>query len=1248
MKRNRIQNRCIATCLMFIAMLLSSVGVNAQNVTISPQNGSMICANASGQGTSGGAFAMWRHEQLALTMIASGATDLTNDGILKNHRNWFNTCNGCTFRSNVTAADKAKYIDCGWQDDNGYYTISLPKGYRFTGYRFELSHDITNTGQGFTTNTQTSVTWAETGSNFGNAINSVTLPAVPTSGSDVQVYVLTRTGDDLGNVLYFKATAPSVSGTNYFDLTFRYVELTFAADSDTPIDIMPSTQVSAGRSLLKIPFNTGKVDLGEVTQRSITNYGNRISYSLNNFTDLKADMLLYEYDSTKGGTGFDGTTGNVAYDQDGSIKTSGNYFCFTPAKITDTTKPNEKKYVLETPVSAVQAGNIENPVQFRITGATINYTNVAEGTFQITCNINGTTYYLGTNGRFTTNQQTVWMKDATGHIYSGSSYLQGTDGDVSTGPVSGADVYNITSNGTIRYGNSNRYLKAHANYTLTWGGWQFSHYSGRITNNNDDVIASVDEIIAAGTSNATIYVYDKEGGNRREIPVNGTGSVDIEDLNNDAIIFGVKGGDVALLNFEVELQALNPYIDQMTVVLNVQKDANTNVRMTRPFTSDDFTIGGDTFEFYLPTELGGKEVDITFEDLYSKYGDETYDHITGTSHSTSRYNYVKSQHHQAYGSDNIYNNTSEAKSSTTESVRLAANNGVGSMVRTKVGIVGDQPFIFNNADELSNNAGYLREFPFTVSNYGSQSTNPNLRVKPKNGKFEPAHFTADEVNTSGKTKTFYVFTTDETRYNIAPTTATQHRAYAFYTMVVLVQVGMYNPIATFEPIYSNAFYEGEDGNGTTGEFYGVKITAPSNIEEPLASDVAIHKAIVNKIKENKPNATDAEVTAEMKKILYLDASPLSGVYHTSPTVTADEPYAVASFNALKEKFDVNALVFLPANATDKYNNFAYAKKGEVLTFQSANNIILTDKHPFYSPYDIQVDAANYAKYERKKSKSNYADTEYATVIMPFTIKIDETTGENQGLHKQTTAEGYDANYGSIKFLQMNTTNAVADNGDNYGTAFFNGINTDKTASNTPYAINIVDRGNNERTFTLIQKGSNIIATPAAAKSGLFSATTITSTGNLDSNSYTLTHKGLFNGTKIDKNKSVFYFANNGFYSSTTLNSKYTTVDVFPFRSIYVPSTTTSLAKISFLSIFEGENPNFGGIATGIKDINSKMSSILLGKGTITIKADADNTYRIVTAGGQVMKNVELSAGESITINVPAGVYLVNGTKVFVQ
>ena len=349
---------------------------------------------------------------------------------------------------------------------------------------------------------------------------------------------------------------------------------------------------------------------------------------------------------------------------------------------------------------------------------------------------------------------------------------------------------------------------------------------------------------------------------------------------------------------------------------------------------------------------------------------------------------------------------------------------------------------------------------------------------------------------------------------------------------------------------------------------------------------------------------------------------------------------------MKQGLAANALIYLPYGSTSSDDNYAYntiAQYGQTPIFRGANNIVLTDKNPFYAKYGIQVDAAKSAIYTRKLTKSTYTTEDYATVIMPFTIKFDEG---DPGVKT-------DANYGKFTFLQMNTTNATSDNAYNYGpAAFFSKATGTQVEANTPYALHVENKGESEDCFTLRQYGSNIVATPAAAKSGnsLFSATAITSTGNLTDkdgkpNSYSFSHKGSFSGYKIPKESpKTFYFANGGFYSSAELKSTYTTVDLLPFRSVYEVLDGGS-AKVGFLHFIEGENNT-----TGIVDIQKKnyYSGITTGDGTITITADAAGTYRIFSAAGQNANTVVLKAGETRTVNVPAGVYLVNGVKVLVK
>ena len=282
------------------------------------------------------------------------------------------------------------------------------------------------------------------------------------------------------------------------------------------------------------------------------------------------------------------------------------------------------------------------------------------------------------------------------------------------------------------------------------------------------------------------------------------------------------------------------------------------------------------------------------------------------------------------------------------------------------------------------------------------------------------------------------------------------------------------------------------------------------------------------------------------------------------------------------------------------------------------------------------------------TKSSYGEVRYATVFMPFTIKFDEGTDAQAGVKT-------DSEFGQLKFLQMNTDNATADEYD-YGTAFFSPSTGTQVDANTPYALQVVENKAGD-SFTLRQYGSKIIATPDAAKNAnnksLFSAKELTSTGNLkdkngSANKYTFSHMGSFSGFAFPKaDPECFYFAKNGFYKSTDLIASKPNVELFPFRSVYkvTGSTPISFVKATFFNIKIGENDQ---IATGIQNINNKYSEISTGNGTITITAANDNSYKIFSTAGLNTHNISLKAGETRTVYVPAGIYMVNGVKVMVK
>lgn len=1241
MKRNRIQNRCIATCLTLIAMLITSVGVNAQNVTISPQNGSMICALTSSSSTTQlgyriGAFGTWRHNQLSLTMTGSNYADLTEDGQLSQHSNHFITGDKCTFSPADETRTATKYIVADWGGDNlntGYITIALPKGYRFTGYTFHLSHDVSMFGQNnssFNLTTDTEVSMIQTDETFEPNTRSVTL-----SGNSANVEKFSYTGNEFGNILYFKTTAPQ---NGFFALTFRYIELTFTADADTEVSVLPSSQEFTGKSMLEVPFNTGKVDLGEI-QRNQETIGTgwntqrvwRYSYEYDKVTDMSANMLLYEAESVRAaqnGEVLDGTIGDIAYTRGGSITTNGNNFKFSPSS-----DKEEQVYYLETPVSATMSNGEKNPVQFRITEATIYYTKASSDAFHIKYKDGNTTYYLGTNGQFTTSS-TQWSMDEDGHIYSGTGsdtdYLTGTDNWVQTTTSKNSATTFTIEDGIIKNA-SGITLKC-----FNYGGTRFGYFTNadRLYDNyyNSYYFYPAElEQITSSTSTVpdyTIYVYDKEGNTKQTIPVTGNGFVKLEDLNNDAIMFGVQGGKVALLNFSLKLQALNPYIDQMTVVLNDTYNGK-NIRQTRTFTADDFSVGGDTFKFYLPTDCIHDPLTITFEDLYSKYGDETYDHTDKPGTSDSRYNFVQSQHHLAFTDDNIYKGKAEAASDQMESDRIAKNENV----RTKVGTVGDKAFRFNNADELATSSGYLTEYPFTLNRYATQT-------KPGAGQFITAGFNQNVINDENwSRKTFYVFTTDETRYNIAPTTATQHRFYAFYEMIVEVLCDDYEPSVEFNEIYDKTLTEASNGGIDESAYYGVRVfVEDEDVESPLASDVATYKVISEAIKKG-----GNKVPQNLKQILYVDLSGLNGVYHSNSTITVKNDagtvtatYSLENFDKLREKLAPNALIFLPVNSTDRFDNFAYAKKGEVAgSFQSANDINLTDKSPFYTPYTIQVDAANTATYKRLRTASSEPLVKKATIVLPFDMDVN-----SEGIHQNETEDGFQF---CLRELKQLTTQAGK---DQYGTGNFVAISPadGKAPANKPYMVEVLSNNGSDYSFIATQKGSNIMKTEGASFKGKeLSGTPVG----------TITNYGTYSGVTIPRTQKAFYFSRDMYVSTETLPSQYNEVYIQPFRAYYnytgsLPTTSNAKTMTGFSIVYDLFSED-GGITTSLTETSKpKVMTINTGNGSMVITATEDIQVNIMGANGVSVDNFNMNAGEQRQVNVPSGIYIVNNTKILVK
>lgn len=727
------------------------------------------------------------------------------------------------------------------------------------------------------------------------------------------------------------------------------------------------------------------------------------------------------------------------------------------------------------------------------------------------------------------------------------------------------------------------------------------------------------------------------------------GFVEIAGMNNDAVKIGVKG--VGLIKGDITMQALDPYINRIEIVCQEASKNSSNEyvpisngnRLIQTFTASDFSVGGDAFHFYVP-EGWTNDCLFTFENLYSTYGDNTYYNNT-TSKNNARYSFVKSPYWDS--SQNLYNTTGE-ESYTTKVI---------------TSVKGNYAYRFNNAAEVGAGGGTVEEYPFSLALYGA--------AHPGEALFSQLSYTNSEMTVSttnpATQKIAYLFTCDETRYNISTATATQHRTYAFYKMDITAQKETFTPVFEWSKIYNSSFYlDGDEEK--TGPLYGLKLktTTYSNDAEQQYGYLTVSQ-IVNGINAgatttgNLTNHTGERPTAK-SQILYVDASELLSVSENSET-TGTGANATTNIHHFSEILNgagqndkpigANAFVFLPKqNSTNSIGNFAY--KGDGDTFTASNNIELQDKKPFFALYDISVQEGNYAIYTRNITDSRYKKDGLASIMLPFSLSL---TGG-----KHTNDDGSCAfTVNQLNKKDDQTTAVIGSKNaadDYYGTAYFKPLGTETTVANKPYMIKVDGENvpaDQNISFIAKQKGATIKATPTT------DADVITGTNftgqfikgdaiNVSFNNSTVpfTNYGTFSGTNYDRtDERVFYFANNMYHNLSDLLKKYNLL-VFPFRGIYkYPTNTSREFSLKYFDISFDE-PEYD--VTGIDD-NWKSEADLMvrtDKGSMTLTATKAQEVSIYAANGTLAAKVNMQGGDTQTVSLPSGLYVVNNVKIGVK
>ena len=731
---------------------------------------------------------------------------------------------------------------------------------------------------------------------------------------------------------------------------------------------------------------------------------------------------------------------------------------------------------------------------------------------------------------------------------------------------------------------------------------------------------------------------------------------DYTDLNNDAVKFAIEDlteddpdteaneATQALVSVTLTMESLNPYINSMDIVC---QDEDENLELRQTFTADDFSVSGGVFTFYVPTDYAGKNLKFSFRDLYTPDGDDTYG---GTG--KARYSFVTSPYFQAF--DRVAGNATAATGVTYDfNINDATDNSlydsrfndnISSTHKIYALKAGNIRFKFNNAEDLKNDGGqsgtnYLKEEAFTVAKY-LDSKDPDFVASEDNpdeeaatGAFNQILMNSDPNNESGLSNSgiYYVFTSDETRYNIAPGNGTtphawEHRTYAFYRMDINLEAKQYVPALEWTQVYGTTSYADQDDSGKDIEgnkpMWGLTLKAKDTNNNNQIIDVAdgvgylSAQEIIQALEGTKddqgqyvvrhvgPSIGEDGAPATKDQILYIDASKLKNVVSS----------ANFSLETLRNELAPNSLVYLPKNMTSTADNFAYySGSGESAGFVAGRNIVLQDRKPFYAPYDIQVQAApHHALYTRNVTWAKNGKVTNATLLVPFEIAVAD------GLHDDGEGNKFTVHQiAGDKALSPTATKEI----DNIHVLPVKGVN--KTEPNVPYVVSVSaeDQPSDPNTsFVVKQTGALLKATTSMDKD-TYEFTGTSGKGISGKTGVTFTPTGTYSGKVIprDENKTLYYFGKNMFLKLGTLTSA--NLYMYPFRAYF---TTVGESAAKQLNIFLGENTN----PTGINEVETE---------TMFVDPNAP-VYDVY--GRKIANSVREIAGKKL----PRGIYVVNGAK----
>lgn len=1185
----------------------------AQNAYIGPTTGRLLHADTKGlgyneTGATKGWCGLWRHRQLPLTLIASDKTDLNPGGMLGIPAGNMNL--------NGTGADERLVVLAGETVDC-YLSVSLPAGYRFTGYRMVLLNNLSGTVGSFTMSSSISKQMTETNETF--ATDKAQTDVIPAAANNAE-YTLARTstngGADMGNHLYFRLKRNGGSGD--VALTVKSFVVYFSPEGTKEIVMAPAVPDATKLKLRHTQFETGIPDLGELTRTS-TDAGDRLSFVAKDMRSLAAFCAIHQGNAEMG----DGT-----FKEDAAAVSGDGHIQAVGAGGEMWYGLDNGTYIVETANAVTNSdGKSTAPLGYRIVGAEVECgipaaqqaeTGVNKGLIYYTDEA-GATYYLTRQGRFTNDasKAEVWKAYLSAKPFQDGEgakfFVCTTDEKVFLDWEATDKRYDL---GGWQWGLKTRSLAEMLGLFNGTGGstrarvfyqvlgsesfigakepevaFQPAKETYALQGEPTDLVQPVFRTLGAANQTLTlpslaavkyaalvkpyvktaytpkaftVKVWGHEGESTAQTASMTVGSANqpltLSGLNDDCIMVKINelsanSGAVALVRVKLKVQPLNPYVARVTADCT-----GNNATISQTYAADDFTITGGTLK--VPTALGTPT--LSFRNLYNAYGYSGYN--DGSADHNSLYRFVN-------------DSSTDPRAATTW---------------------GTTPFTASNLDALAG---------------GTATAASDGKYYYTETAFDPDTYTFS-APTLTSSQTLYLLTQDKPQYCVADEAHLNHAAYACYAMPLTFEAKDYvASTGTPADVYNgeNTCYPDGDDDDKQAPVYGLTLGAKENATD--TQDATDGYLTVSQVK----TALSGLTSPTAKDLVYLD---LSGA-------TLIEDGEDNTIESLRDLLGKNAIIYLNEKTSTAADNCA--QKQADGTYRACGDFVLTDKQPFYAPHNVQLPAANAARYTRNITVPENGKVTHATLVLPYAIDVDADS-------KHTNTDDKCA----ITLSKMGSISGSKNDANGYFNAMTqNAAGT--VAAYTPYmvTVNTVPSGADD-VFTVTQYGALVEATTGNDCTGE------TVNGTIDGNAYTLTCHGVVGGWKHAKAQDgselgYFYFAKDAFRSSLDIAGQ--NLVVYPFRSYYTVSAQSNQMPRVLRIVFGGGD---GSTSIDTTTVRATTAGVQATEGGVHLVGDADTTVRIVNAAGQQCATVSLAEGEERFVPLAQGLYIVGGVKVIVR